>query len=636
VPALSPAPANAPALNARGNAYAALGEWKIALDDLLQAARSPEATPDMLAQLAQLALHLDQAEFYRSVCRTMIINHHGAPGMTIKFVVQTAPYGTTEVSNFRTEFDADSAALMAWTCSLAPGVSVAPAPILGPQIRTTTATRGSTIAATEFIHLSGPNSPFGPVVELAHRAVDANPRDYPRARALGAALYRAGQHEAAVRQLNDAAALRPIPSPSVWLFLALAHHRLGHKDEARRLLEQATKWIEETRQRKPDGSGQLLTWERLPWTERAALDALRREAEKELLGRDDSTAFDAAIEYYKEWIHDEPKNPSPHHNLGVTLLRKGDLANAIAAFRTALQNDNRYVPAHLALGSALLMKGEPKEAVERLREAVKLRGDDPSLWFSLGKACAELGDDGAAADAFREVLRRPAARQSKVFAEAHCELAFALQRQGKPAEGLNILRSGVDVGSKMPGWNYPSDQWLKRAESLAALEKKLPAILKGEKPASPEEALELSALCQARGHPVTAARLTDDALRSKPPLGDDPASRRRYRAACAAAQAGCGKDGESAKLTDTERARWRGQARTWLEADLTFWSRRLEKASAKERGEIASNMQRWQHDPSLAGERDEAALEKLPTEQREGWRRLWREVEKLRRKALGS
>jgi hypothetical protein len=37
------------------------------------------------------------------------------------------------------------------------------------------------------------------------------------------------------------------PSPSMWFFLALTHHRLGHTDEARRQLEQATKWIQEAR-----------------------------------------------------------------------------------------------------------------------------------------------------------------------------------------------------------------------------------------------------------------------------------------------------------------------------------------------------------------------------------------------------
>jgi eukaryotic-like serine/threonine-protein kinase len=306
------------------------------------------------------------------------------------------------------------------------------------------------------------------------------------------------------------------------------------------------------------------------------------------------------------------------------------------------------------------MKGEPLEAVKWLREAMKTDppSGDPSLWYALGKAHADLGQDREATAAFREAIRprppqltqlmqpggrispadlqRATARQNKLQAEAHCELAFALQRQGQTEEGLKSLRTGHELGSRTPGWPYPqSGDWLKRAEYLAVLEKKLPAIVKGEqKPGSPEEALEMSALCQARGYPVTAARLADDALKSKPPLGDDMGYRRRFLAACAAALAACGNGEESAKLKDEERARWRGQALTWLNADLAVWSRRLEKASAKERGEIASILQRWQHDPSLASVRDEAAVEKLPREAREAWRKLWQEVDKLRRKAL--
>ena len=61
-----------------------------------------------------------------------------------------------------------------------------------------------------------------------------------------------------------------------WLFLALAHHRLGHAGEARRWLEKAVAWIERATQ------GQLKdarTPTPLRWNDRVALEALRREAE---------------------------------------------------------------------------------------------------------------------------------------------------------------------------------------------------------------------------------------------------------------------------------------------------------------------------------------------------------------------
>ena len=71
-----------------------------------------------------------------------------------------------------------------------------------------------------------------------------------------------------------------------------------------------------------------------------------------------------------------------------------------------------------------------------------------------------------------------------------------------------------------------------------------------------------------------------------------------------------------------------------MKADLAAWTRRLEKASAKERGDFSSLLQRWQYDPALAAVRDEAALEKMPNEVRAAWRQLWQEVDGLRRQAL--
>lgn len=55
---------------------------------------------------------------------------------------------------------------------------------------------------------------------------------------LGAALFRAGRFDDAIRRLDEAVRLRVgVSEPSDWAFLAMAHHRLGHRDEARRWLD---------------------------------------------------------------------------------------------------------------------------------------------------------------------------------------------------------------------------------------------------------------------------------------------------------------------------------------------------------------------------------------------------------------
>jgi hypothetical protein len=55
---------------------------------------------------------------------------------------------------------------------------------------------------------------------------------------LGAALYRAGRFEEAIRRLNESSKTRSDEGvPKGFAFLAMAHHRLGHQDDAKHWLD---------------------------------------------------------------------------------------------------------------------------------------------------------------------------------------------------------------------------------------------------------------------------------------------------------------------------------------------------------------------------------------------------------------
>jgi tetratricopeptide (TPR) repeat protein len=110
---------------------------------------------------------------------------------------------------------------------------------------------------------------FEQLVQLAER-VWGNPRNRAYLGTLGAALYRAGRFEAALARLSEAANM---PSHKGTgrnsLFLAMAHQRLGHAEEAHKWLDRAVLWIEQA-----PASGPSLSW-----TQRAQLTILRGEAE---------------------------------------------------------------------------------------------------------------------------------------------------------------------------------------------------------------------------------------------------------------------------------------------------------------------------------------------------------------------
>jgi len=61
-------------------------------------------------------------------------------------------------------------------------------------------------------------------------------------RLVGAAFCRAGQYAEAIRQLDYSVRLQ-LPRGWEWCFLAMAHHHLGHTDEARACLQSAAHWI---------------------------------------------------------------------------------------------------------------------------------------------------------------------------------------------------------------------------------------------------------------------------------------------------------------------------------------------------------------------------------------------------------
>ena len=86
------------------------------------------------------------------------------------------------------------------------------------------------------------------IVRLAERGVSEGLESQRAAllNTLGAALYRAGRFAEAVGRLDEGIQKRNgVSIREDWVFMAMAHYRLGHHDEARR-------WLDQFRDRSPD------------------------------------------------------------------------------------------------------------------------------------------------------------------------------------------------------------------------------------------------------------------------------------------------------------------------------------------------------------------------------------------------
>ena len=94
----------------------------------------------------------------------------------------------------------------------------------------------------------------------------------------GAALYRANRYEESV-QCFEEAAKKYRPRAWDWCFLAMAHHRLGHADDARRCVAEAKRWIEAANANtQDDPTGTQAVWG--GWQEPVVFPLLLREAEE--------------------------------------------------------------------------------------------------------------------------------------------------------------------------------------------------------------------------------------------------------------------------------------------------------------------------------------------------------------------
>jgi tetratricopeptide (TPR) repeat protein len=117
---------------------------------------------------------------------------------------------------------------------------------------------------------------------LAQQELQANAREYWSLTEQGALHYRAGRFQEAVPLFERSLRADPKPGRAVlnWLWLALAHHRLGRAEDARRWLGQAQAWLDQYGDGMPSGAETELGLDLRNWLE---AHVLRREAEA-LLG----------------------------------------------------------------------------------------------------------------------------------------------------------------------------------------------------------------------------------------------------------------------------------------------------------------------------------------------------------------
>jgi eukaryotic-like serine/threonine-protein kinase len=342
--------------------------------------------------------------------------------------------------------------------------------------------------------------------------------------------------------------------------------------------------------------------------------------------------LDQAAESFRKAIQIKPDLAEAHYNLGIVLQAQRKLKEAIEAYRNAILFKPDYAEAHNNLGFTLQAQGKLEPAIESYRKAIQFKPGYAMAHYNLAYILSDQGKLEEAIASYRKAIQfKPD------YAVAYCNLGLLLGKMGRFGESLELLERGHSLGSRQPGWNEPSQDWVRKLRRYVELDTNLPAILKGEaKPTDAAERIELSRVCYYKGLHAASARFAGEAFAQNPELADNVKAGSRYNAACSASLAGSGQSKDEPMPDEAARAKLREQAVAWLRADLEIWTKTLEGGNEPARKQlVAKNLARWKEDTDLAGIRDEAALAKLREGEREGLRALWANVEALRRKAEG-
>ena len=154
-------------------------------------------------------------------------------------------------------------------------------------------------------------------------------------------------------------------------------------------------------------------------------------------------------------------------------------------------------------------------------------------------------------------------------------------------------------------------------------------------PKDDDERLASMGACVFQNRKRALARLYLQVFAASPQLAEDLQAGHRYRAACAAALAGCGLGKDATDLSPDERIRLRKLALGWLNAQLTAMQESV-TGTPGNRILLRQHLYAWLADPELAELRESRGLSLLPEAERADWLTLWKKVHALIDRAAGA
>src|SRR5207237_1528520 len=149
-----------------------------------------------------------------------------------------------------------------------------------------------------------------------------------------------------------------------------------------------------------------------------------------------SAKYHDVVTLYQATLAQTPGCWMAEYNLGLALKNQGQLDQAIAHYRRAINIWPDYVEAHYNLGGAYIEKGEFDQALAEYRRAIEIRPDEADSHNNYGSALRELKQfDQAEAEYKRALSLRPQ------YLDARLNLGSLLLQRGRTAEAIANLET---------------------------------------------------------------------------------------------------------------------------------------------------------------------------------------------------
>jgi len=149
---------------------------------------------------------------------------------------------------------------------------------------------------------------------------------------------------------------------------------------------------------------------------------------------------DEAMAQYQKALEIDPNSFEAHDNLGIALAQEGRVDEAMVQFQKTLKIDPNFAEAYRNLGTALVTKGQMNEAMAQFQKSLEIDPNSVEAHDNLGIALAQEGRVDEAMAQFQKSLEI-----DPNSVEAHDNLGIALAQEGRVDEAMVQFQKSLEI-----------------------------------------------------------------------------------------------------------------------------------------------------------------------------------------------